>query len=660
MIFMCCLNPLFRHVNFSCEVKNMNLEGEKRSASLSFSVNAMKYLLLILVLCFIPSFLPGEATDAGTTVSSSATDRWQGLAVSHKDRLEAAKALADYVCYTSLPQDRAANLLALALMLNPTSKEGTIANFQMKQGVFRIATDKSVSPEKLVSPIVRVANKLAKESDEDSQMVAVHLYYAATLILPSDAKAVQGYGQLNPSKNPLDWEVFYTEASFRPANATPERENASHPQASRPETTSRGKIVPAKNQSEIKGLYIIDLGMGKEVGRAFDVIATRRLSLADGRNRPGDMEMDRGLTGRTVASFSPFHFLSGEGLAVNPAHPVTGTTEFRDARFSDRRIGPQMRKSLKECYLNLMARNPTWGLHNVVISFEDDQIPADGPSATTVFGILLTSLQKGIDLDRRVAITGDMSADLNVRPIGGVRAKIMGAVGANCSYVGIPVNNQDDLMDALVLMTPDISLITRIQVIGLETLEQALTLAGTDRPKTFQKTLDEFAKLAMTLPPQGRLTPEQVSTLKDVLKKIPNHLSAKFLLERQEKGWPTTMTLRNSVYDLTELSEPFYERLQHPEGRIINLEFSQEFYMDLEKRLDAIRPYLHKDAEHLGNHFSNLVRDWRSVAYKVKNSRSAVADIKSSIAELNADLSSFHDELHKILTDESNRSEIME
>lgn len=621
-------------------------------------VKALKYLLPLLILSFIPGTSLAQQTNTATTAATpdsatpaSTTERWKKVSLTPEERVALAKAIATHVRSGTLSQDQAANLLALALTLDPTCKDGIVANFQLSHGKL-VPVTPTTSPDELVKIIDPIADKLKNASDQDSKILSNHLFFAATAINPSDETAIIAFEDLSSKKIPLDWNSFYTERSYRftpPATtaviSTPVSTNTVANAASTPAINP--KTPAKKSQTKMKGLYVIELGQGKMVGGAHDVIATQ--GIENGITDNTDIDP----TARDNEDHPPKTNNTTNATSNPPSAP-----NFKDAHFSNNKIGWQMRKSLKECYINLMASHPTWSLHDVVVSFEDNHSPQDGPSASTVFCLLMTSLQEGIELDPKVAITGDMSADLNVRPIGGVRSKIMGATAAECAYVGIPIKNSDELLDALILLTPDDSLITKIQVIGLTTYDEALTLARTDRPAEFQDTLNEFSALSPTLVPNGRLTPEQISKLEDILKKIPNHLSAKFLLDRQKNGWPKTISLRTSVGAISDFMDPFNERIQSKD-EVTNLKFSQEFYLDLTKRFDAMKPFFHKDAQTLANHFENFMRDWRSASYKIENDRAGTGTIKSTITEVNKDYSSLKSDIEKILNNESNAAKLL-
>ena len=79
--------------------------------------------------------------------------------------------------------------------------------------------------------------------------------------------------------------------------------------------------------------------------------------------------------------------------------------------------------------------------------------PVDGPSAGVSITTAIYSAIKGIPVDNLVAMTGEISIHGNVKPIGGVNAKIAAAKKAGATRVIIPIDNWQDSFKSIENIT---------------------------------------------------------------------------------------------------------------------------------------------------------------------------------------------------------------
>jgi ATP-dependent Lon protease len=109
-------------------------------------------------------------------------------------------------------------------------------------------------------------------------------------------------------------------------------------------------------------------------------------------------------------------------------------------------------------------------------------VPKDGPSAGVTMVTALVSLATGRQVRSDVGMTGEVTLNGRVLPIGGVKQKLLAAQRAGLSTVFIPQRNEPDLDDvpAEVLEALDVRPMTDVAEIVAQALEadQAATVAA--------------------------------------------------------------------------------------------------------------------------------------------------------------------------------------
>jgi ATP-dependent Lon protease len=119
--------------------------------------------------------------------------------------------------------------------------------------------------------------------------------------------------------------------------------------------------------------------------------------------------------------------------------------------------------------------------HGVHIHVPAGAVPKDGPSAGVTMVTALASLATGRPVRSEVAMTGEVTLNGRVLPIGGVKQKLMAAQRAGITTIFLPARNEPDLDDvpAEVREALDIHLMADVADIVALALEPAASVAPT-------------------------------------------------------------------------------------------------------------------------------------------------------------------------------------
>jgi hypothetical protein len=227
----------------------------------------------------------------------------------------------------------------------------------------------------------------------------------------------------------------------------------------------------------------------------------------------------------------------------------------------NQKVGPMMGGCLEEVVKFLRVRyakkkNLIPDGYKIELGFQNKYQMKDGPSAATVFTLVLDSLFSGEELDDNFAATGDMTADGVVQKIGGVAAKIRGATKHGCKIVGIPAGNATGVADVLVMDGPEQLL--DIQIFTMKDFDEAFAISRKKKSEDVQATLDAFASVVEKVKAGTDFSalkdPAVQVKLQNILKRMPNHLSAKLLLDYGKGDAPTRLSVGGSFQEIDILS----------------------------------------------------------------------------------------------------------
>ena len=155
-----------------------------------------------------------------------------------------------------------------------------------------------------------------------------------------------------------------------------------------------------------------------------------------------------------------------ETMMTKGSGRLTITGQLGDVMKESAQIAVSLVKSLFPDKADLFKDND---LH---IHVPDGATPKDGPSAGVTLTTALASLVSGTAVSPQIAMTGEVSLQGNVNPIGGLPEKLMAAHRAGVKTVFIPAENEEDLRDVAEEVKKD------LHIIPVSTIDEILMHAG--------------------------------------------------------------------------------------------------------------------------------------------------------------------------------------
>ena len=155
-----------------------------------------------------------------------------------------------------------------------------------------------------------------------------------------------------------------------------------------------------------------------------------------------------------------------ETLLTKGSGKITVTGQLGDVMKESAQIAVSLVRSLFPEAADRFSEND---LH---IHVPDGATPKDGPSAGITMTTALSSLITGIPVRPDVAMTGEISLQGDVKPIGGLPEKLMAAQRAGVRRVFIPAENVEDLRDVAAEVRDS------LEIIPVERAEEVLMQLG--------------------------------------------------------------------------------------------------------------------------------------------------------------------------------------
>ncbi|MDC3152575.1 endopeptidase La, partial [Pelagibacteraceae bacterium] len=160
------------------------------------------------------------------------------------------------------------------------------------------------------------------------------------------------------------------------------------------------------------------------------------------------------------------------------------------------KLGEVMQESVKAAKSYIRSKSLEFGIIPPIFDKKDFHIhvpegatPKDGPSAGIAMVTSIVSSITEIPVDKKVAMTGEVTLRGLVLPIGGLKEKLLAAHRAGIKKVLIPIENKKDLSEV-----PD-SIKKNMEIIAVKNVDEVLKIALTKNLKRVEWVeVEQFSK----------------------------------------------------------------------------------------------------------------------------------------------------------------------
>ncbi len=116
-------------------------------------------------------------------------------------------------------------------------------------------------------------------------------------------------------------------------------------------------------------------------------------------------------------------------------------------------LGDVMKESARAALTWIRAHGEDYGIEtdfskvDIHVHVPAGATPKDGPSAGVAMAVSMVSALSGMPAENMVAVTGEISLQGRVMPVGGIKEKVLGAKAAGIERVLLPEENEKDVME---------------------------------------------------------------------------------------------------------------------------------------------------------------------------------------------------------------------
>lgn len=265
-----------------------------------------------------------------------------------------------------------------------------------------------------------------------------------------------------------------------------------------------------------------------------------------------------------------------------------------------------LRESIDRAAAKLIAANPKFpdGL-TLRVEPAEEYHGHERDAAAVATALLLEAVGTGRELDPGAVVLGGVGADGRITGVQRLATRLRTLEGEPPPVIGVPMVSEEEVRD-LALMN-ELEVLVKHQIISMVTLDDARALTAKERPEKVKQAMALFAPVAQAAgsTPLASLlkNPKFLQRLKEVATLMPNHLSARLLLQAATGKLPGRITLATSRQAILKATKPFVDatgsggdaktiKTAATEAGNVLLRLQPKIHPTVERYLMAVKAYL--------------------------------------------------------------------
>ncbi len=254
-------------------------------------------------------------------------------------------------------------------------------------------------------------------------------------------------------------------------------------------------------------------------------------------------------------------FATGRLSTLNATATQRGVQAEPSVDFSEATVS--LAASLGKATASLIAANPEFpdGV-TLKVAAEGGYGSHEHDAAAAATAILLESIGTGRALDPGAALLGGVDEKGRITAVQRLATRLRTLEGEPPPVIGVPMVSEVEVRD-LALMS-ELEVLAKQQIVSLVTLDDARAISAKVRPEKVEKAFTLFAgvrQAAAAGTPMATLlkNPKFLQRLKEITDLMPNHLSAKLLLQAATNKVPGRITFATSRQAILKAIKPFID-----------------------------------------------------------------------------------------------------